>query len=69
LNSGSLALLRLVASAMALPLRILREHWPQWLASRPYRISMPGLTSGYFDKTESLLELATEFAQERRCND
>jgi hypothetical protein len=27
-----------------------------------------GLTSGYLDKTEALLELATEFAQERRRN-
>jgi hypothetical protein len=27
-----------------------------------------GLTSGYLDKTEALLESATEFAQERRRN-
>ena len=28
-----------------------------------------GLTSGYLDKAEALLELATEFAQERHRND
>jgi hypothetical protein len=28
-----------------------------------------GLTSGYFDKAEVLLELAIEFAQERHRND
>jgi hypothetical protein len=28
-----------------------------------------GLTVGYFNKAEALLELAIEFAQERRCND
>jgi hypothetical protein len=28
-----------------------------------------GLTAGYFNKAETLLELAVEFAQERRRND